>query len=73
MQRGDAGEVEAGDEGEEAEDEELEVRIGGLGGVVEPEAEAGLEELLGFLGLHALPPATWIRRRGRFWARRPFA
>lgn len=36
---GDAGEVDAGDDGEEAEDEELEFRDAGLEGVVEPPAE----------------------------------
>jgi len=36
---GDAGEVDAGDDGEEAEDEELEVRDAGLERVVEPAAE----------------------------------
>lgn len=39
LPEGDAGEVEAGDEGEEAEDENLEVGDGGLEGVVEPAAE----------------------------------
>lgn len=54
---GDPGEVNAGDGGEEAEDDELEGRVGGLEGVVQPAAEgvvpgagAGLPEEVGDLG-----------------------
>lgn len=54
---GDPGEVDSGDDGEEAEDDELEVEFGGVEGVVEPAAElvvagagVGLPEVVRDLG-----------------------
>lgn len=54
---GDPGEVDSGDDGEEAEDDKLEVDLGGVEGVVEPAAElvvagagVGLPEVVGDLG-----------------------
>lgn len=54
---GDPGEIDSGDDGEEAEDYELEVDFGCVEGVVEPAAElvvagarVGLPEVVGDLG-----------------------
>nr|GMC46855.1 protein SIEVE ELEMENT OCCLUSION B-like [Ipomoea batatas] len=71
-ERVDAGEVDIGDDGEEAEDDEVEIELGGVEGVVEPAAEvvvagAGvrLAEEIGDLGCDLKVMEEGKHRHGR--------